>query len=166
MDAYDRKWIDRVLARCKPGPNGCILWTGFTHWNGYGSTCYRNKSGAVHRRMYQVARGVVLRRDQYVCHHCDVRNCVNVDHLWVGTHQENHADMQRKGRASYQDTHYTRCKHGHDFTPDNTYRDKRGFRQCRACQRRRLRIKAGWPAGLANSAPPRTRLEATLTAST
>lgn len=35
----------------------------------------------------------------YVLHRCDVRNCVRLSHLWLGTLRENSLDMQRKGRA-------------------------------------------------------------------
>ncbi len=34
-----------------------------------------------------------------VLHRCDVRCCVNPDHLQVGTQAENMKDMGRKGRA-------------------------------------------------------------------
>ena len=29
----------------------------------------------------------------------------------------------------------THCKHGHEFTPENTYTREEGWRQCRACNR-------------------------------
>ena len=38
------------------------------------------------------------RRGMQIMHKCDVRSCVNPDHLQVGTHLENMADMRAKGR--------------------------------------------------------------------
>lgn len=150
---YDRRWVARVMAKTVALPGCCIVWIGDRSRNGYGQTSYRGKTCRVHRIIYQVTKGVRVSRDLHVCHTCDVKTCVNVRHLWVGTHAENQRDKAIKGRVNYSSARYAHCKRGHEFTSENTRYDSRGFRQCRMCARRRLRIKAGWPADLAASAP-------------
>ena len=51
-----------------------------------------------HRISWMLHRGPIP-DGMYVCHRCDVRECVNPDHLFVGTSLDNWQDMDAKGRA-------------------------------------------------------------------
>lgn len=52
-----------------------------------------------HRASWLVHRGPIPKGMQ-VLHRCDVKTCVNPDHLWIGTQKDNIADMMAKGRAN------------------------------------------------------------------
>ena len=56
-----------------------------------------NKLVKAHRAAYMLFVGEIPEGKQ-VCHTCDVKNCVNTDHLFVGTQQDNMLDMHKKGR--------------------------------------------------------------------
>lgn len=54
-----------------------------------------------HRLVFHIRCGW-LTKDDWVLHKCDVRNCINPDHLYVGTAKENTDDMMRRGRGANQ----------------------------------------------------------------
>lgn len=79
--------------------SGCWLWQGAKIRNGYGviSCSPRGKSRLVHRAAYIYCRGMI-EKNLCVLHRCDVRHCVNPDHLFIGTYQDNARDRNAKGR--------------------------------------------------------------------
>jgi hypothetical protein len=75
---------------------GCWLWMGKLHPRGYGR--FRGKTGDMAPRFsYECYRGEIPPGMQ-VCHKCDNPQCVNPDHLFLGTNQDNVDDKVRKGR--------------------------------------------------------------------
>jgi hypothetical protein len=82
----------------KKNNNGCILWTGSMHETGYGKFNWIGGSYMLaHRASYELFVGKIPDK-LYVCHKCDIRNCVNPEHLFLGTHLDNMIDRDRKGR--------------------------------------------------------------------
>lgn len=133
----------KINAQISLNDQGCWVWQGYCHPKGYGVMSYRNKAWRMHRLAYTLWRGPIP-EGLVVCHTCDNRGCINPLHLFLGTFDTNNKDMAAKGRCKYSAKVWPRCKHGHEFTDENTYLDTRGFRQCRTCQRIFQRVKAGW----------------------
>jgi hypothetical protein len=52
---------------------------------------------SAHRYIFSLENGDIP-DGLLVCHKCDVRTCINPDHLFLGTHKDNTKDMIDKGR--------------------------------------------------------------------
>lgn len=89
----------RILSKTIKTESGCWLYPG-TKKNKYGHAgiSIHDQNLFVHRVAYEVFIGPIPDSLQ-VCHTCDVPNCVNPQHLFIGTQQNNVDDMWQKGRA-------------------------------------------------------------------
>lgn len=98
----DTSWVDRAHSRTKVNPiTQCWEYCGEIVHNGYGRISHGGRNVRVHRLSYLSYKGEII-DGRMVCHTCDVRNCWNPDHLFLGTAKDNVDDMLSKGRAFFQ----------------------------------------------------------------
>lgn len=123
---------------------GCWEWTGGLSSGGYG-VFYRTgprTSQPAHRASWEIHNGPIP-AGMFVCHHCDNRKCVRLDHLFLGDQAANMLDARLKERLGSPDVRKrtprslraSHCRRGHLFTPENTYVTRALKRQCRTCSR-------------------------------
>lgn len=97
----DKKLEQRFWSHvAKKSPSECWLWTGSCFVDGYGmiTKAIGCKTARAHRVSWYLANGRMPERSECVCHKCDVRNCVNPAHLFLGSHEDNMRDAVSKGR--------------------------------------------------------------------
>ena len=102
----DSKSYYRFLEMYEPDPyTGCWNWTESTAPNGYGRMSYNGTTDYAHRLSWNAHFGVIP-DGLHVLHRCDNPTCVNPEHLFLGTHQDNMDDMMRKGRRGNTGGHW------------------------------------------------------------
>lgn len=120
--------VARFFSRVDRVAGGCWLWTGTVNRSGYGTLRIGDRGAALaHRWSYEHHVGPIP-AGLHIDHLCRVRHCVNPAHMEPVTPEEN----QRRGLLGVLKTH---CRHGHEYTPENTYRRADGRTECRTCMR-------------------------------
>lgn len=80
---------------------GCLEWQLSLYDDGYGQAKWNGKQQPAHRIVWMIANNVILKSDEYVCHTCDNRKCIKLEHLFLGNALINSIDMINKGRGVY-----------------------------------------------------------------
>jgi len=90
--------IDRFNAKFTPvTETGCWLWEAGVKSNGYGQFTLLGKEERAHRASYKLFIGDIP-EGQQVLHKCDNPLCVNPNHLFLGSVQDNMQDKVGKNR--------------------------------------------------------------------
>lgn len=85
----------------RAGVDECWEWQASRRRRGYGQIGARGRtSAAAHRVAWELTHGPIP-DGLWVLHRCDNPPCVNPAHLFLGTAQDNVADMNAKGRANH-----------------------------------------------------------------
>ena len=100
--------------------DGCWTWNRSRYQSGYGAVCVGDGPGrmdSTHRVAWRLAKGPIP-RGMHVLHRCDNRICVRPDHLFLGTNDDNIADMRAKGRNVDPPTHRGASHHNAKLDPE------------------------------------------------
>lgn len=143
-DEEKRRIKAKILSRIDVSAKGCWLWKKWcTASYGYGmiDITHDNKKHKirVHRLTYFLWKENP--KDLNVLHKCDITNCCNPMHLFLGTQKENLADMRGKKRGSNPPRH-AGSRHPFSKVTEEQVLEMRALR-FRGCKYREIGKKYG-----------------------
>lgn len=92
-------FLDRLFEGAQTDTNCCLIFGGYKNEEGYGSLHKDGNLVKPHREVWALENGEIPPK-MCVCHTCDNPSCINIEHLFLGTHRENMEDKARKGRVT------------------------------------------------------------------
>lgn len=89
----------RAFSKIHKDENDCWIYLGAKDRGGYAKIQeHKRKNSKASRCIYEIINGVKLGRFDFVCHKCDIPSCINPDHFFIGSPQENVDDCKQKNR--------------------------------------------------------------------
>lgn len=154
---FDSFLKSRFLKKVHRRNDGCWEWRGCRTIWGYGQFWMDGRMFPAHRAAYYLLKEENP-REKFVLHRCDNRECVNPDHLWLGTQKDNIQDAITKGRwvpwnYGSRKFHAKTCPCGNDFSSK-----KESAEYCsKACAARAM-MKRRWDNKQFEKLPMRMRI--------
>ena len=123
--------MEAITAHAVKNENGCLIWKGTMNAYGYGVITRQINPRIriqAHRLLKELEIGRSLTDSEVAMHTCDTKACVNPEHIKLGSHKDNSADMVQKGRQQRWE-HHGRAKLKREDIPIIRERYKAGKRQ-------------------------------------
>lgn len=90
----------RFFAKTASASTGCMVWTGCVQRNGYGAFKICGTKIDAHVASWRISQnGLPVPIGKLIMHSCDMRCCVNPDHLVLGTVSENMLHAHQNGNG-------------------------------------------------------------------
>ncbi len=99
--------LERIMEGFTPVPfSGCWIWDRNLSSDGYAVLRLANgrrgggRNVRVHRLLYELVNDCVIPPELDACHKCDVKPCINPQHIYPGTRLDNVTDARVRGRLA------------------------------------------------------------------
>lgn len=96
--AHKKRLFSNIVKEDRGYHSDCWIWQGATTSIGYGQFSYKSKPTSAHRVAFILTNGEI-REGHIIAHRCDVRNCINPEHLFACTVLDNVRDRDQKNRT-------------------------------------------------------------------
>jgi len=129
----------RLMEKCATDKNRCWVWEGSLSPQGYGQISINNRPYLTHRVSLALFKPDLFEDVLWVDHTCKNRKCINPSHLRPVSQKINATENSSSAAAGNRTK--THCKHGHEFSPENTRfrhidKERRNYgRICRQCEK-------------------------------